>query len=277
MPGLTVYYSSDKGSTLSRLGRRHLAPAGGRRNRIATRSSSSTVPRVSSTRLRSTGSSVRSLWRRRSGSRRPPRQPPDTLRVEDRRHGVAYETKRGLLGVRVLDLRTKQQLYVARFKGFTWNPRFGPDPPTHGLSLAPDRPELWALDAPNSVVHLFDERAPGPRRRAGSWIFVSRSPSPVTRAPVRRRAVASGRSSTARTGGSSTSGIPVTSSTPPPARCVANLERAAQLAGGFRARLGRRQAGLSAAQLDSTACTAPSCRRRSRRRPAPSGGSSRNR
>jgi hypothetical protein len=69
---------------------------------------------------------------------------------------VVYETKRGLLGVRVLDLRTKQQLYVARFKGFTWNPRFGPDPPTHGLSLAPDRPELWALDAPNSVVHLFD-------------------------------------------------------------------------------------------------------------------------
>lgn len=80
----------------------------------------------------------------------------DTLRVDDRGHGVAYETKRGLLGVRVLDLRTKRQLYVARFKGFTWNPRFGPDPPTHGLSLAPDRPELWALDAPNSVVHLFD-------------------------------------------------------------------------------------------------------------------------
>jgi hypothetical protein len=81
---------------------------------------------------------------------------PDTLRIADGEHGVAYETKRGLLGVRVLDLRTKRQLYVTRFKGFTWNPRFGPDPPAHGLSLAPDRPELWVLDAPNSVVHLFD-------------------------------------------------------------------------------------------------------------------------
>jgi hypothetical protein len=80
----------------------------------------------------------------------------DTLRVSDSEHGVVFETRRGLLGVRVLDLRTKRPLYVTRFKGFTWNPRFGPDPPSHGLSLAPDRPELWVLDAPNSVVHVFD-------------------------------------------------------------------------------------------------------------------------
>jgi len=80
----------------------------------------------------------------------------DTLRVSDSEHGVVFETRRGLLGVRVLDLRTKHPLYVTRFKGFTWNPRFGPDPPSHELSLAPDRPELWVLDAPNSVVHVFD-------------------------------------------------------------------------------------------------------------------------
>ena len=80
----------------------------------------------------------------------------DTLRVTDSEHGVVFVTRRGLLGVRVLDLRTKRPLYVTRFKGFTWNPRFGPDPPSHGLSLAPDRPELWVLDAPNSVVHVFD-------------------------------------------------------------------------------------------------------------------------
>ena len=80
----------------------------------------------------------------------------DTLRVADTEHGVVYVTRRGLLGVRILDLRTKRPLYVTRFKGFTWNPRFGPDPPSHGLSLAPDRPELWVLDAPNSVVHVFD-------------------------------------------------------------------------------------------------------------------------
>jgi hypothetical protein len=86
------------------------------------------------------------------------RVPPasDTVTVTDRKRGVRYVTQRGLLGVRVLDLRTKRQLFVVRFKGFTWNPRFGPDPPNHGLSLAPDRPELWVLDAPNSVVHIFD-------------------------------------------------------------------------------------------------------------------------
>jgi hypothetical protein len=87
----------------------------------------------------------------------PPRS--DTLRVRDQQHGVVYETKPGLLGVRVLELQTGRQLYAVHYKGFTWNPRFGPDPPSHGLSLAPDRPELWALDAPNSVVHLFDVSA----------------------------------------------------------------------------------------------------------------------
>jgi hypothetical protein len=93
--------------------------------------------------------------------------PSDTLKVMDTEHGVVYVTRRGLLGVRILDLHTKGPLYVTRFKGFTWNPRFGPDPPSHGLSLAPDRPELWVLDAPNSVVHIFDvSELPGtpPRR-----------------------------------------------------------------------------------------------------------------
>lgn len=91
----------------------------------------------------------------------------DTLKVSDAEHGVVFETRRGLLGVRVLDVRTKRPLYVTRYKGFTWNPRFGPDPPSYGLSLAPDRPELWVLDAPNSVVHVFDvSELPGrpPRR-----------------------------------------------------------------------------------------------------------------
>jgi hypothetical protein len=80
----------------------------------------------------------------------------DTVSVTDRERGVRYVTQRGLLGVRVVDVRTKRQLFVIHFKGFTWNPRFGPDPPSHGLSLAPDRPELWVLDAPNSVVHVFE-------------------------------------------------------------------------------------------------------------------------
>jgi hypothetical protein len=87
----------------------------------------------------------------------PPRS--DTLRVTDQQHRVAYETRRGLFGFRVLDLQTGRQLYVVHYQGFAWNPRFGPDPPSHGLSLAPDRPELWVLDAPNSIVHLFDVSA----------------------------------------------------------------------------------------------------------------------
>jgi hypothetical protein len=83
----------------------------------------------------------------------------DTLRVTDQQHQVLYETRRSLLGFRVLAEQTGRQLYVVHYEGFTWNPRFGPDPPSHGLSLAPDRPELWVLDAPNSVVHLFDVSA----------------------------------------------------------------------------------------------------------------------
>ncbi|MDQ2967635.1 MAG: hypothetical protein M3R37_04870 [Actinomycetota bacterium] len=80
----------------------------------------------------------------------------DTIRVRDTEHGVVFVTRRGVLGVRIVDFHTNRTLYVTRFKGFTWNPRFGPDPPSHGLSLAPDRPELWVLDAPNSVLHVFD-------------------------------------------------------------------------------------------------------------------------
>lgn len=79
-----------------------------------------------------------------------------TLTVTDPEQQAMYVTEPGLLGFRVLDLRTGNTLYVVHFKGFTWNPRFGPDPPSHGLSLAPDRPELWVLDAPNHALHVFD-------------------------------------------------------------------------------------------------------------------------
>jgi hypothetical protein len=82
--------------------------------------------------------------------------PSDTLTVEDQEQHVLYVTRRGFLGFRVIDLETATSLYDVSFNGFTWNPRFGPNPPSHGLSLAPDRPELWVLDAPNSRVHVFD-------------------------------------------------------------------------------------------------------------------------
>ena len=77
---------------------------------------------------------------------------------DDARH-VMYVTRRGFLGFRVLSVPTAAWLYDVRYKGFTWKRSFGPDPPSHGISLAPDRPELWVLDAPNSTVHVFDVSA----------------------------------------------------------------------------------------------------------------------
>jgi hypothetical protein len=83
----------------------------------------------------------------------------DILEVTDLEHQVMYVTQRGLLGFRVIDMRTGVTRYVVHFKGFTWNRSFGPNPPSHGLALAPDRPELWVLDTPNRTVHVFDVSA----------------------------------------------------------------------------------------------------------------------
>jgi YVTN family beta-propeller protein len=88
-----------------------------------------------------------------------------TLTVVDPQQRRMYVTQRGLLGFRVIDMRTGTTLYVVHFKGFTWNPRFGPNPPSHGLVLRPDRPELWVLDAPNHALHVFDV-SEAPRRLA---------------------------------------------------------------------------------------------------------------
>jgi hypothetical protein len=85
--------------------------------------------------------------------------PSSTLTVADREHDAVYVTQRGLLGFRVIDLRNGLTRFVMHFKGFSWNQRFGPNPPSHGLSLAPDRPELWVLDSPNSTLHVFDVSA----------------------------------------------------------------------------------------------------------------------
>jgi hypothetical protein len=86
----------------------------------------------------------------------PPKAPAGTVAVQDQRGGVEYVTRRGELGFRVYRLDTHALVHVIAFSGFTWSPRVGPDPPDHGLALAPDRPELWVLDAPNDVVHIFD-------------------------------------------------------------------------------------------------------------------------
>jgi hypothetical protein len=86
----------------------------------------------------------------------PPPAPRDQVVVPDLRSGVEYVTRRGELGFRVYRLDTHALVQTVTFEGFTWNRRFGPNPPDHGLSLAPDRPELWVLDAPNNAIHVFD-------------------------------------------------------------------------------------------------------------------------
>jgi hypothetical protein len=87
---------------------------------------------------------------------RPPPSPSAELTVDDLRGGVEYVTGRNELGFRVYRLDTHALVHIVSFNGATWNPRVGPNPPDHGLALAPDRPELWVLDAPNNVVHVFD-------------------------------------------------------------------------------------------------------------------------
>jgi DNA-binding beta-propeller fold protein YncE len=82
-----------------------------------------------------------------------------TLTAVDAERQRMYVTQPGLLGFRVIDMHTGQTIQVVHFKGFTWNPRFGPNPPSHGIVLRPDRPELWVLDAANHALHVFDVSA----------------------------------------------------------------------------------------------------------------------
>ena len=93
----------------------------------------------------------------RSGAAAPPPPPPlDQIAVRDREANVKYLTRRGVFGFLVSAPAGPHLLTHVQFPGFSWNPKFGPDPPDYGLSLAPDRPELWVLDAPNSVAHIYD-------------------------------------------------------------------------------------------------------------------------
>lgn len=83
--------------------------------------------------------------------------PSDIVVVTDDRRRLMYVTRRGFLGFRVLDLRTATALYDVAFKGVKWTPSSGPDPPAHGLWLQPpNRQQLWALDAPNRLVRVYD-------------------------------------------------------------------------------------------------------------------------
>ena len=95
----------------------------------------------------------------------PPPPPSDELHLPDAQNATVYSTFPNRLGFRAARANDARARFFT-FPGYTWNPRFGPRPPDHGLSLAPDRPELWVLDAPNSVLHLFDVSGTWPKRIA---------------------------------------------------------------------------------------------------------------
>jgi hypothetical protein len=84
----------------------------------------------------------------------PPPRPAPGVTVADPKVGVEYRTRPGELGFRVVASDGTSR--TIRFPGFAWNPRFGPDPPDHGLAFFPRRRQLWVLDAPNSVAHVYD-------------------------------------------------------------------------------------------------------------------------
>ena len=86
---------------------------------------------------------------------KPPPAPSDEVHVADVQNSTVYSTVPNRFGFRAYQPATFKIRWFT-FPGYTWNPRFGPNPPDHGLALAPDEPELWVLDAPNNVIHVFD-------------------------------------------------------------------------------------------------------------------------
>jgi hypothetical protein len=73
------------------------------------------------------------------------------------RETLAFTTATGYLGFQVSSLTTGQVLYTQNFPGFTYNPStFPASAPSHGISLSPNERQVWAIDAPNGYVHVFD-------------------------------------------------------------------------------------------------------------------------
>lgn len=73
------------------------------------------------------------------------------------RGSLAFTTATGVLGFEVSDLNTGKVLYRVDFKGFTFDPKtFPASAPSHGITLSPDEREVYVVDGPNSVVHVFD-------------------------------------------------------------------------------------------------------------------------
>ncbi len=75
------------------------------------------------------------------------------------RQNRAFLNLSGLLGFEVADLVGGRRLFRIDLQdyGFKWpvTPKFGP---SHGISLSPDETELYVIDQPNNMVHVFGVR-----------------------------------------------------------------------------------------------------------------------
>ncbi len=83
---------------------------------------------------------------------------PFTVNAENT---FAFVNETSLIGFQVLDLKAGKPLYTvqppAKFTGIANIQNF-----SHGVSLSPDEKELYVMDAPNDMVHVFDvSKLPG--------------------------------------------------------------------------------------------------------------------
>jgi DNA-binding beta-propeller fold protein YncE len=91
------------------------------------------------------------------------------------RETLVYTSVTDFLGFQVGDLRTGRVLDTVPIRGFSWNGQDVTDP-SHGISLSPNEKELYVMDWPNNMVHVFDvSRVPARAPRQVANIPLSRS------------------------------------------------------------------------------------------------------
>jgi hypothetical protein len=76
------------------------------------------------------------------------------------RSTYAFIDQTGFFGFSVGSITSGKDLFNVRIKGFpSTSPAYansGADAPSHGIALSPDEREVWAMDKPNGMVHIFD-------------------------------------------------------------------------------------------------------------------------
>ena len=70
------------------------------------------------------------------------------------------------LGFEIGDIRTGKKLHRVEVQGFEMGPVARHGCPSHGIGLTPDEKEVWACDAHNRRMHVFDATVMPPRQVA---------------------------------------------------------------------------------------------------------------